>query len=179
MRKSALPLVRSFSARGKKRKSPKLVDVEDGGEAPFVVVHGDELVLVEEEEAESRLLEHAVLLLLALGPLQVGGDLDGAQVAPGAHVEEGEALGIGGGQEGAVGVDADGLVPGEAVAAEVQVNGVEAALRIGVDLDVAALGDLGGALHHADLKGERDNKLGVAPKDVFEIRTCSFLLTNS
>ena len=134
-----------------KRTLPELVDVEHGRKAPLVVVHRDQLVLVEDEEAETCLFEHAVLLLLALGPFQVRGDLDGAQVRAGQHVEHGELFGVGGGEEGAVGVDADAVVSAHAVLAQVQVDGVESALVIGVDLDVSALRHLGGALHHADL----------------------------
>ena len=43
---------------------PVLVDVEHGGEAPLVVVHRNQPVLVEDKETKPRLLEHAVLLLL-------------------------------------------------------------------------------------------------------------------
>ena len=44
--------------------SPELVDIEDSGETSLVVVYGDQLVLVEDEEAQPGLLEHAVLLVL-------------------------------------------------------------------------------------------------------------------
>ncbi len=114
--------------------SPELVYVQNRGKTALVVMHRDQLVLVEQEEAEPRLLEHAILLLLALSTLQVGGDLYGTQVAAGPHVEEGEALGIGGCEEGAVGVDAYGLVAGHAVATEIQIDRVQAALGVRVDL---------------------------------------------
>ena len=54
-------------------------------------------------------------------------------------------------QEGCVRVDADGLVPGEAVLDQVEVEGVHQFPVVGVDVDVPPRRHLRRALHHTDL----------------------------
>ncbi len=52
----------------------------------------------------------------------MSGYLEDADKLPVAHVEENEPLGVGGGEEGGVGVHAHRLVPGQAVLVQVHVD---------------------------------------------------------
>ena len=52
---------------------PELVDVQHGGEAPLVVVNGNQFVLIKDEEAETHLVVHAKLLLLSFASLKMSG----------------------------------------------------------------------------------------------------------
>ena len=62
------------------------------------------------------------------------------------YVEQNKTFGVCSCEECGVGVDANGLVPGEAVLVQVQVDLVQPGPRVGVHVDVSAAGGLGRTL---------------------------------
>ena len=62
------------------------------------------------------------------------------------YVEQNKTFGVCSSEECCVGVDANGLVPGEAVLVQVQVDLVQPGPGVGVHVDVSAAGGLGRTL---------------------------------
>lgn len=133
--------------------SPKLVDVDDAGERPFEVVDRNQLVFIEMDHVEAGRLVGAVLVILALGPLEVRHDRQQPEVFPGKDVEEQQLLRVCGRQEGAVGVDAQRFVAGEAEVPGVQVDVILLDAFLVEDGDEPAGVDVGGALKQAEIVG--------------------------
>ena len=67
------------------------------------------------------------------------------------NVEENISFRVGSCQERCISVNTDGLVSGQAVLVEVEIDFVEPGPGVSVHIDVAPSGGLGGGLHHTDL----------------------------
>ena len=68
--------------------SPELINVYHGGESSFVVVDGDQPVLVEEHQVEAGGVANALVVVFPLRPFHVVRNLEDSQMFSGSSMEK-------------------------------------------------------------------------------------------